>query len=131
MKIEETKQIVQKIAVLYPQFNDKIAANAAGIVKGWHEVLEDYDYDTIRQNLMQYVKRNKFAPSIAELVAEPEPDKIDLAENGRKAVPNAAETYRMLAEQAKAEQASKLTPEQIDKARAEMKKVIDKIVQDD
>ncbi|MEW9122702.1 MAG: replicative helicase loader/inhibitor [Thermotaleaceae bacterium] len=53
----------------------------------WHKVLKDYEFETIKKNLNDYIKSNRFAPAIADLVNENQKE---------RAIPNKEETQAML-----------------------------------
>lgn len=86
-----------------------------GTVNAWYSILKDYEFETIHANLIEYVKANKFVPSVADL--------IHATERRDRALPTIEETNQLLLgyEQAKEEKAD---PEQAEAALAKMRKLL-------
>jgi Loader and inhibitor of phage G40P len=79
----ETYALLEEIHLYYEQFqiNQKI-------FDGWHEVLKDFSYERLHQNLLKYVTHASFPPKICDLISSY--DKIS------RAIPDAMETDKNL-----------------------------------
>lgn len=69
----EFSTILMTIGAIYPGF--KLADQASFSV--WYELLKEYDYNDLAEAVARHGKKNKFAPSIAELRAEVKNAQID------------------------------------------------------
>jgi len=58
----EVRKLLEQITGLY--LNIKLSPDTANI---WAECLQDISYEQARHNLVEYVKKNKFAPTIADI----------------------------------------------------------------
>lgn len=66
MNKNEIVQIGKLIAAAYPnQTFDKDKLSV------WYELLNSHDYETIRANTIQHIKRSEYAPTIADLIRLP------------------------------------------------------------
>jgi len=63
MEREAAKKIIKRLAACYPSW--KIDRDIAGI---WLEELEAADGDHVEANVKEYIKENKFPPSISEII---------------------------------------------------------------
>lgn len=81
----------------------------------WHQLLQDYDFTEIMNNLNEYVKTNRFAPSISDLIKVPE--------RRDRAIPNNQETKDMLASWEK-ETANKIPEKEADEHLANIRKLL-------
>lgn len=66
MDREQTKALVKKIKTIYQ--NKFFIEDPKELVDTWHEILKDYDFNNVMGQLNNYVKFNKFAPSVSELI---------------------------------------------------------------
>lgn len=66
MDREQTKAIVKKLRIIYG--NKFRIEDAKELVNTWHEVLKDYEFNNVMEQLQDYVKNNCFAPSVSELI---------------------------------------------------------------
>lgn len=89
MKKQQTYEVLTTIVEYYRGFLDLTdTAAVQRKMDTWHRVLKDKEFDTIIENLTNYVEVNKFPPSLSDLL-EVEPLR------GR-GVKTAAETLEML-----------------------------------
>lgn len=65
MKQTETANFLAMIKTAYPYFE----ITEAG-VKLWHLMLQELDYKEAQGRLVRHIRNSKFAPTIAELLAE-------------------------------------------------------------
>lgn len=65
MTFEETKKLFVMLGVYFP--TAKAAKGNDLMVRTWHLALEPYRYEDVRENVVQYVRSNKFFPDIADL----------------------------------------------------------------
>lgn len=71
MTIEETKKILQQISINYNYvFANKTLEQKKEILKNWHNELNNYDFTDIQLKLNDYIKTNKYAPKISDLVKQ-------------------------------------------------------------
>lgn len=63
MTREEFKSIVKAMRVTYP--NTPITTQQ--VFDLWYGLLRDMDYKAVSDNLLQHIRTNKFAPTVAEL----------------------------------------------------------------
>ena len=71
MNIKQTALIIEKISFLYPSFI-KDESKVRDIVVTWHEILEDYEYESVMKNLKWHIKSSKFPPKISDLITQEE-----------------------------------------------------------
>lgn len=112
MNKKEAVEIIRTISDIYG--NKFKMDDPQGTVNAWFSILQDYDFDIIHANLMEYVKRNKFAPTVADLL-------ITHTEERDRAVLNADETREMITSWEKHKKPDK---EQADAALREMRKML-------
>lgn len=67
MKQTETANFLAMIKTAYPFFE----VTAAG-TKLWHMMLQDIDFKTAQYRLAHHIRTSKFAPTISEIVQDPE-----------------------------------------------------------
>jgi hypothetical protein len=108
----EVVEIVKYISNCYG--NKFKTDDPKGLIDSWYAVLIDYEFDIIRENLYEYVKTNKFAPSVADLIAIP--DQKD------RAIPDKEQTQNMISSWD--EQKEQADPEQIENELAKMRKIL-------
>lgn len=111
MNKKEVVEIIKNISDIYG--NRFKLDDPQGTVNAWHAVLKDYEFDIIQANFMEYVKHNKFAPSVADL--------IHVAEARDRAVLNTDETREMMATWKKESKADK---KQADAALGQMRQIL-------
>lgn len=113
MNKAEVKQVLKLITDCYG--NKFKVEDLQGTLNAWHAVLMDYEFEVIQANLFEYVKANKFAPSVADL--------INVETRKERAVPNPLETQQMLLgwDNRNKETATK---EEAENALAEMRKIL-------
>ena len=63
MKLEESVQVMKTITHFYSHFNVTEA-----MVKDWHFILKNYEFEMVMENLRQHVIESKFIPTVADLV---------------------------------------------------------------
>lgn len=86
----DKKEVVEIIKTISNIYGSKFKMDdPQGTVNAWHMVLVDYEFDSIMANLQSYVKTNRFAPSVADII-EVEPAKD-------RAIPSYDETKEMMA----------------------------------
>lgn len=108
---KETFVLMESIQQFFPHF--EITQSKIDL---WQKALSDIDYETADSHLMIYVKSNKYAPTIADIVKEPKEE--DFA---RRSIPSASETKEYL----KGISDNQLTDEQqkrIDDCKKEIRK---------
>lgn len=110
-------QVIDVLETISNVYQNKFKMeNPKKVIEAWFNVLKDYEFDFVMDNLSQYIKSNHFPPSIADLVKEPE--KRD------RAIPSIDETREMLRKQKESEEWVAANREQIDEVRKrEMAKV--------
>ena len=62
---KETFALMESIQQFFPHF--EITQSK---IDSWQKVLSDADYKTVDDNLLKYVKSNKFPPTISDLVTK-------------------------------------------------------------
>jgi hypothetical protein len=92
------------------------------VVNAWYDILKDYEAETVFNNFKEYVKTNRYAPTIADLIKEQEKilDPV-------MTVPSREETQVFLRKMDEWEKRAQ-TPEAIEareKALAEIRKKLD------
>jgi hypothetical protein len=75
----ETYALLEQIYLYYEQFQINQQK-----IDGWHEVLKDFSYEQLHQNLVKYVTHSSFPPKICDLISTS--DRIS------RAIPDATET---------------------------------------
>ena len=88
MEREETKTIVRKIHAVYQ--NSFKMDDPKFVIDTWHEVLKDYEFKNVNENLNRYMLEDDFAPKIKDLVN-------NLADNERPRIPGIEETKKIIA----------------------------------
>lgn len=70
MTLDETKQLLHKISANYIYaFSNKTIDEKKEILMNWYNNLINYDFETINNKLDKYMVSNKYAPTIADLIA--------------------------------------------------------------
>lgn len=107
---KETFAILTEIKSYWDRFDVKQER-----IDKWHEILKDYEFDIIMDNLRLCIKTNRFAPTVADL--------INVEDRKDRAIPTNEETKQLIAswDEAKKEKA---TPDQAAAALAEMRKIL-------
>ena len=68
MEYLETATIIKKIIYMYPvAFKDINDEKIKAIIDVWHEELKKCDYEKTVAKLSDYIKENKYPPSIADI----------------------------------------------------------------
>src|SRR5690606_13797014 len=88
MDKRQTAVILEIISTMYQ--NKFKVENKQLLLDLWHDALKDHDFQVISENLKEYYKTNKFPPSVAELIEQPDKE-------GRY-IPGVEETKRYLLE---------------------------------
>ena len=118
MDREQTKTILRRVNAV---FNQPFKDDPKFILDTWHDILKDFEFDTIKTNLDCYIKSgNEFAPKVGQLIKPPK-------ETRDRYVPTVEETKRLLDEQEKIKEQVKNDPkvqEAREKARAEIMKML-------
>lgn len=65
MILAESVQVMKTITNFYSNFSVN-----EPMVKEWHSVLKDYDFNMVLNNLKNHVVNSKYPPSIADLVKQ-------------------------------------------------------------
>jgi Loader and inhibitor of phage G40P len=119
MEREQTKTIIRKINALYP--NAFKGDDLKFIIDTWHDILKDYDFDFVYNNLIAYVKTGaEFPPKAGQLITGPKKE-TDVY------VPDAEETRAYLEEQDRIMKEVANNPkvaEAREKALAEIRKIL-------
>ena len=119
MDREQTKTIIRKINALYP--NAFKMDDIKFVIDTWHEILKDYEFDFVHNNLIAYVKTGaEFPPKVGQLITQPKKE-VDVY------VPSAEETRAYLEEQERLIQEVANNPkvaEAREKALAEIRKIL-------
>jgi glutathione S-transferase len=72
MKLNESLNILQRIAATYTHFN-LTGAQGEKRIEMWCEMLKTMPYRSVLANVNKHIKRSKFPPTIAEIAAEEKP----------------------------------------------------------
>jgi hypothetical protein len=110
---KETFELMESIQQFFPHF--EITQSKIDL---WQKALNDMDYETADNHLMIYVKSNKYAPTIADIVKEPKEEEF-----ARRSIPTASETKEYL----NGIKSNRLTNEQqkrIDDYKKEIRKML-------
>lgn len=68
MNTEETKQLLHRVSTTYYYaFKDKTTDEKRQILKEWTNAFEKESFDTMSERLNDHIKKNKYAPTIADL----------------------------------------------------------------
>ncbi|QFR56277.1 helicase loader [Bacillus phage 000TH010] len=95
-------QVLKAVSEFYPgRFQPD---DLKGTVKAWHRVLAEYELEEIMDNLTNYVKANKFPPTVSDLLKSQ-------AEQRDRFIPSYEETQKILKEQEEAEEAARNDPD--------------------
>lgn len=82
-------QVIDILETIQNMYHAKFKIdNPQKTVDAWFKILQDFDFDTINRNLTNYVSKNSFPPSVADL--------INMPEHKDKAILNAQETAELL-----------------------------------
>lgn len=120
MNKKEVAMILESVAAYYPGFKVN-SDNAISIISTWHRVLKDYEFNSILENLDQYARNNKFAPSVADLI-NPSPN-----ESTDRYIPSVEETRRYLEaeeQHARENENNPIVKAAREKAQAEIRKML-------
>jgi len=65
MSIEELGRLLKIIRGFFPSFviNEDVA-------EAWYSVLEDYTYEEVKENVKEYAKTNRFAPTVSDIIPQ-------------------------------------------------------------
>lgn len=98
MNRKEVVQIAQLISNSYPN-----ATFSKEKLETWAEMLDGFDYETVRKNAKYHILHSEYSPTIADLVKVPKHDEPQTRSNStrtledvEKAKREAAETLRKL-----------------------------------
>jgi hypothetical protein len=85
----DRKEAVEVLKAIETFYGNKFKIdNPKAELDAWHSILKDYEFDEIMHNLQNYVKTNRFAPSIADIInAGPAKD---------RAIPTYEETKQLI-----------------------------------
>lgn len=117
MNKKEVLDLIQEIEACYPG-RLKVDDGKALII-AWHRILKDYECTTIMDNLTNYIKFNRFPPTIADLI-NPKSEK-------ERYVPSAEETRKYLEERQQLEENNKRDAS-IQEARKKAREEVNKIL---
>jgi Loader and inhibitor of phage G40P len=112
MNKKDVLAIIKAITTFYPNFK---MDDPQATLNAWHIVLQDYEVESIMANLAEYVKANRFAPTVADLL------KVETPKD--RAIPSIDETKAML-EKWEKDRENKADEETVQKALAEMRKIL-------
>ena len=110
---KETFNLMESIQQFFPHF--EITQSKIDL---WQRALAAVDYETAENNLLIYVKQNRFAPTVSDIANEPKEE-----DYARRSVPTAEETKKYLDQTTKVE----LTEEQkkrIEEHQKEIRKML-------
>jgi hypothetical protein len=62
---KETFELLETISAFYEQF--EINQNR---IDSWHLAIKDYEFERLKDNLLQYCRESKYPPKVADLVNE-------------------------------------------------------------
>ncbi|MGN1385952.1 MAG: replicative helicase loader/inhibitor [Bacillus sp. (in: firmicutes)] len=84
-----TKKQLYEIGKLMKRYYEQVKFDQEKL-DAWYEILQDYDFETVKANLEAYVKHSDFPPKIKDLIAE--------GEKQHSIVPGYEETVVLLAD---------------------------------
>ncbi|MCY7947336.1 replicative helicase loader/inhibitor [Bacillus atrophaeus] len=88
-------------------------------VDSWHELLQDADYEQVRNTLINFCKRSKFPPKVADLL-NAKPATVDRM----NAIPSVEETKEYLAKMAAPNELTDQERASIEKSKAEIRRML-------
>lgn len=109
------KQTYEILILINEFFNIEITQNK---IDSWHLALKEYDFETIKKNLLNYCKTNKFAPKIADLIQEKA-----IVLDRMNAIPSVEETYEYLKTLTRPEHTQE-DIQRIEQSKAEIRKIL-------
>jgi hypothetical protein len=113
----ERKEVIEIIKAVETFYQGKFKTDdPKALLDAWHGILKDYEFDLIHGHLIDYVKNNRFPPSVSDLL-EIEPKKD-------RAIPTYEETKQLLHQYDQGKQHA--APKEVaNNHLAEMRKLLD------
>jgi hypothetical protein len=112
----EKKEVVEIIKNISTYYGGKFKMDdPQGVVNAWFDILKDYEFTEIVENLKNYVKNNHFPPSVADII------KVEPAKD--RAIPGYEDTKAMMANWDQ-ERANAANDEVAKKHLADMRKIL-------
>ena len=112
MERKETIELLKAVTTYYPNFK---VEDPRATLDAWHNVLQDFEFESIQANLMAFVKISRFAPSVADLVR--------VQSIKERIVPNYEETKQMIRKW-DADKANTAEKEVVEQHLAELRKIL-------
>jgi hypothetical protein len=109
---KDTVEIIKAVTTYYPNFK---MDDPKATVEAWHIILQDYEFESMMANLAAYVKANRFAPSVADI--------INVAPAKDRAIPSYEDTKAMFKKWDE-DRANKADKETAQKHLAEIRKLL-------
>jgi hypothetical protein len=101
---KEAGKLLNYVKAAYPMFireNDPVI-----ILDMWTRALQDYDFDSVLDNLVEYTKDNEYPPKVSDLI-KPLKKPVD-----NYNIPDVAATKKIMEKYKPAPEEERLTPEQ-------------------
>jgi N-dimethylarginine dimethylaminohydrolase len=112
MERKETIELLKAVTTYYPNFK---MDDPKATLDAWHNILQEFEFESIQANLMAFVKISRFAPSVADLV--------HVQSIKERIVPDYEETKQMIRKWDE-EKANKAGKEVVEQHLAEIRKIL-------